>query len=96
MARVVDEIHKLCHFGQLNLQAKNYPMQKFDIIFLRNVLIYFRPQDSRDIVTRIAQHLNPGGLLFLGHSESISGMDTPLELVGNSIYSLKKRLTKTG
>ncbi len=96
LARIIDEIHKLCHFEQLNLQAKNYPMQKFDIIFLRNVLIYFRPQDSRDIVSRIAQHLNPNGLLFLGHSESISGMDTPLELVGNSVYSLKKQVTKIG
>ena len=46
---------------------------KFDIIFCRNVLIYFSAERKTDILNRMALSLNPGGYLFLGASETISG-----------------------
>ncbi|MCV4342543.1 CheR family methyltransferase [Pseudomonas capsici] len=58
----------------------------FDVIFLRNVLIYFDNEEKKRIVQRLVCQLRPGGLLFIGHAESIHGFDLPVRLVRPSVY----------
>ncbi|MCX6124369.1 MAG: chemotaxis-specific protein-glutamate methyltransferase CheB, partial [Proteobacteria bacterium] len=61
------------------------------VVFLRNVLIYFRPSDVETIANHIAAHIKPNGFLFLGHSESLASLKTKFHTVGNSIYALSPR-----
>ena len=58
----------------------------FDVIFCRNVMIYFDQPTRERLVTRFAQMLAPDGYLCLGHSESIHGVGAPFQLVGKTIY----------
>ena len=61
----------MIRFAPFNLLTPKYPFQHpFDIVFCRNVLIYFEPQTSQEVVRKLVGTLSPGGLLFLGHSES--------------------------
>lgn len=81
--QVRPELRALCHFGQLNLldRAAVSAVGRVDVVFCRNVLIYFGA-DSRAIVTRhLYERLVPGGYLFLGHSESLLNVSTAFELV---------------
>ena len=52
----------------------------FDVIFCRNVLIYFDKPTQRAVLERLCQHLRPGGYLFLGHSESLAGLGVAVAL----------------
>lgn len=56
------------------------------MIFLRNVLIYFNNDEKQRIVQRLVSQLRPGGLLFIGHAESIHGFDVPVRLLNPSVY----------
>jgi len=58
----------------------------FNVIFLRNVLIYFGTADKRTIVARLIERLRPGGLLFIGHAESLHGFQLPLRNVRPSVF----------
>jgi chemotaxis protein methyltransferase CheR len=58
----------------------------FDCIFCRNVMIYFDKMTQQDLVKRMAGYLSEGGCLFVGHSESLTGLDHPLSYVRPSIY----------
>ncbi|WP_248806116.1 CheR family methyltransferase [Pseudomonas sp. MWU13-2100] len=58
----------------------------FDVIFLRNVLIYFNNDEKQRIVQRLVKRLRPGGLLFIGHAENIHGFDVPLRLLDPAVY----------
>ncbi|MFO1226446.1 CheR family methyltransferase [Roseateles sp.] len=58
----------------------------FDVIFLRNVLIYFEPAAKADIVRRVITKLKPEGVLYTGHAESLSGLGLPLAAVAPAIY----------
>lgn len=58
----------------------------FDVIFLRNVLIYFEPPAKADIVRRVITRLKPDGLLYTGHAESLSGLGLPLQSTSPAIY----------
>lgn len=86
--RIKDFVHAVCRFEQLNLMSPEFPRREFDVVFLRNAMIYFKASDIAAIVTRIAGALKPTGLLFLGHSESLAGLETPYRKVGDSIYAL--------
>ncbi len=90
--KVRPEITSRCKFSELNL-LKNYSiLGKFDIIFCRNVLIYFSAEIKTDILTRMAKLLNPGGYLFLGGSESPTGYCDLFEMVrlkSGVVYRLK-------
>lgn len=59
---------------------------QFDVIFLRNMLIYFDAQGKQKIVRGLLPHLSPKGLLFVGHSESLQGLSLPLQPCGPSVY----------
>lgn len=69
------------NFRPLNLLDSFASMGKFDIIFCRNVLIYFSPELKKDILTRMHGALKPGGALFLGSSESLSGASPLFDMV---------------
>jgi chemotaxis protein methyltransferase CheR len=65
-------------FGQLNLCAPIEGLGPFDVVFLRNVLIYFDPPTKRAVVDRVLSQLRPGGLFFIGTAEGRVACDTPL------------------
>src|ERR1700753_1286010 len=70
--RVVPELRRLTHFMRMNLMDTSYPVDRdVDIIFCRNVLIYFEQETQRKVVQQLCAHLRPGGYLMVGHSESI-------------------------
>lgn len=85
-ALVQPHIARLISFRTLNLQQA-WPMKgPFDIIFCRNVMIYFDQPTRERLVSRFAQMLIPSGYLCLGHSESIHTGSAPFRLVGKTIY----------
>ncbi|WP_369055846.1 CheR family methyltransferase [Kineococcus terrestris] len=73
--QVNDDIRRLVRFSQLNLTSPYTLLGQFDVVFLRNVLIYFDLQTKRDILTRVRRVLKPGGYLFLGGAETTLGVD---------------------
>ncbi len=82
-SHVVDRIKRLCHFGQLNLldASKATMVGKVDVVFCRNVLIYFDARSRRRVIDTMYERLLPGGYLLLGHSESLLNVSTAFELV---------------
>ena len=85
------EIRTLIRFGQVNLVRALPNLGSFSIIFCRNVLIYFdRPTQERAI-NDLANRLEPGGLLFIGHSEGLSGFDHPLAYVCPAVYQKRSQ-----
>jgi len=72
--RVVPELRRTVRFAHLNLIDRPYALDSdLDVIFCRNVLIYFSRPVQEMVVRELARHLRPGGYLVLGHSESMSG-----------------------
>jgi chemotaxis protein methyltransferase CheR len=70
--RVVPELRRLTNFMRMNLMDSSYPVDRdVDIIFCRNVLIYFERETQRKVVEQLCAHLRPGGYLMVGHSESM-------------------------
>ncbi len=87
--RVRPEISRKLKFQRLNLFAANYPWhQKFQVIFCRNVMIYFDRETQQELVGRLAQHLIPGGYLLIGHAESLAGIRHPYQSIKPAIYQL--------
>ena len=85
--RVKDELRRRVRFQHLNLLEGNYPFDRpFDLIFCRNVMIYFDRPTQETLVRLLAEKLTPGGYLFVGHSESLSGVKHTLKLVKPAIY----------
>src|SRR5690606_8349286 len=78
--QVKPAIRSVVEFKELNL-LERYTLGKFDVVFCRNVLIYFSAELKRDILERIHQSLNPGGYLVLGASESLNGLPDKYEMV---------------
>jgi chemotaxis protein methyltransferase CheR len=76
--RIVPELRRLVRFRHLNLMDASYPVdQDVDVIFCRNILIYFNRPTQHAVLQRLCGHLRPGGYLFLGHSESAAGGNLP-------------------
>lgn len=73
-------------FEPVNLNAPLPDFGTFDVIFLRNVMIYFDEATKRDVVARMLPLLRPGGHFIVGHSESLNGITTALRTVSPSIY----------
>jgi chemotaxis protein methyltransferase CheR len=73
-------------FRHINLKARLPDQGQFDVIFLRNVMIYFDVQTKRDVVTRLLAALKPGGYLFTSHVESLHGIVDSLQMVRPSVF----------
>lgn len=78
---IADDVKRRVSFKEQNLLLNYDALGKFDIIFCRNVLIYFAPERKSDILNRMAKALNPKGYLFLGASESISNYSDAFDMV---------------
>ncbi len=78
---------ELVVFRQFNLLQEHYPFRRpFDVIFCRNVMIYFDKPTQIQVVRMLCRCLAPGGYLFIGHSESLIGHDSGLQCLGPSIF----------
>ena len=85
--RIAPALRSAIGFAQMNLMDERYPVgDAMDIIFCRNVLIYFDKPTQEKVVSRLVDCLRPGGLIFLGHSESIAGFQLPLRPVANTVF----------
>ncbi|MGR2739859.1 CheR family methyltransferase [Billgrantia sp. Q4P2] len=85
--RIVPELRRMVRFGRLNLMEPRYAIDRdVDVIFLRNVLIYFERATQEAVVSRLVDHLRPGGFLFLGHSESMIGSNLNLRQVAPAVF----------
>lgn len=88
--RIKSLIRDKVKFDVLNLMDKTYNTPEvYDIIFCRNVLIYFNKTRQEEVVRKLSQRLKKGGILFIGHSESLMGMDLPVELIKPTIFRKK-------
>lgn len=88
MVRVRPELSSLLSFGQVNLAAETWPFKEpFDVIFCRNVMIYFNAEVKAAVLQRMHRMLRPGGLLFVGHSENFSDRKDIFALEGKTVYS---------
>jgi len=90
---VKPDIKKRIRFQEFNLTRDFASLGRFDVIFCRNVLIYFPPAVKQDIIHRMSKILRPGGYLFLGSTESMPAKSTAFDMVteqGGIIYQLKK------
>ncbi len=86
--RVCPEIRNAVQFGYLNLMDDRYPIEAeyFDVVFCRNILIYFDRPTQEIVLKKICRHLRPGGFLYIGHGESATGMSLPLTSVAPSVF----------
>lgn len=90
--KIKDNVKRLVNFRPQNLMESYALLGKFDIVFCRNVLIYFSPDMKSQVLNSIANSLNPGGYLLLGASESLTGLTDRFEMVRCNpgiIYKLK-------
>lgn len=86
------ELRAVVRFQRLNLNDESYAApQALDLVFCRNVLIYFRPETKARVVERLVRHLSPRGHLLLGHAESASGLTVRVRSVGPNVYSREDR-----
>jgi chemotaxis protein methyltransferase CheR len=85
--RIVPELRRRTQFARLNLMDASYPYDRdVDVIFLRNVLIYFDKKDQEAVINRLVSHLRPRGYLILGHSESMIGTSITMRQVAPAVF----------
>lgn len=92
-AKVVDQLRQLIEFKQINLLDARWPLQgRFDVIFCRNVMIYFDKPTQLKLLERMVGMLSPDGIYIAGHSESFSQATHLVKLVGKTTYRLADKL----
>lgn len=86
--RIIPELRRHVHFERLNLMDAEYSVDRsMDIIFCRNILIYFAKDTQESVVQKLSRHLKPGGYLFLGHSESmVGGKQSLLKQIAPTVF----------
>ena len=87
-----DELKRMITFQVMNLNDNTYPFSsnQFDVIFCRNVLIYFSAEDQNKILKKLFKHLKIGGTLYLGHSENPQDLVHYVKRVGQNIFVKEK------
>ncbi len=88
LIKVKDALRSKVRFEQMNLMSPSYPFKpnEFDVLFCRNVLIYFNQDDQNNILKKLFSTLKVGGTLYLGHSESPLGLTPYVERCGQNIF----------
>jgi len=90
LVRIVPELRSKVRFQWVNLKRRTFNINKLmDIIFCRNVIIYFSKATQELVIGNLCKQLRPGGYLFMGHSETLSGFPLPLNQVATTIYRKK-------
>ena len=85
--RIKPEVAQLVEFRALNLMDPHWSLgEAFDIVFCRNVMIYFDAETQRRVLTRIHEVMKPQGLLFIGHSENFTDLKVQFRLRGKTVY----------
>ena len=87
LLQITPELRSTMTFARFNLMSSTFPFRHgFDVVFCRNVMIYFDRQTQQTLVNKIANHLHPGGYLMIGHSESLSNTQHPLQYAEPTVY----------
>ena len=87
LVRVVPELRKKAVYRRMNFMDDYYDVgETFDVIFCRNVLIYFNREIQEAVIRKLLLRLRKGGYFFIGHSESIMGMEVPLQQIRPTIF----------
>lgn len=87
LIRICPELRAKVAFRRINFMDSDYGVtEKMDIIFCRNVIIYFDKPTQQNLMEKFHRQLRPGGYLFLGHSETMNGIDIDLKSVGATVY----------
>lgn len=87
MVRVKPELRRMVEFLQVNLIRDDWPFKEpFDVVFCRNVMIYFDAPTQRKVLERIHRVMKPGGMLFVGHAENFSESRDLFILRGKTVY----------
>lgn len=86
LVRIVPRLRSMVRFQRLNFMEEFDVGGPMDVIFCRNVIIYFDKPTQERLLNRFCKQLVKGGYLFLGHSETISGLDVPLTPVASTVY----------
>jgi chemotaxis protein methyltransferase CheR len=86
MWRVKDEVRKLVEIRRQNLVENYTGLGPFDVVFLRNVMIYFDRDTRHEVVMRMHSVIRPGGILAVGSAETLSGLDVPFRPAAASVY----------
>ena len=87
LVKIAPEVRHHVSFRRLNFMAEDFQMREpMDIIFCRNVIIYFDRPTQEKLLNRLCDHLVPGGYIFMGHSETLSGLRVPLVSAGPTVY----------
>lgn len=85
--RIVPDLRATVQFARINLMETPYAVDRdMDVVFCRNILIYFDKPTQEAVLQRLCEHLRVGGYLFLGHSETLSGFQLPLKPVGPTVF----------
>ena len=85
--RIAPEIRKLVRFGRVNLVQPPFNVPTgMDLIFCRNLLIYFDKATQEKVLRHLCEHLRPGGYLIIGHSESLAGIKLPVTAVASGVF----------
>jgi chemotaxis protein methyltransferase CheR len=85
--RIIPELREKVEFKRLNFMDGDFGLrERMEVIFCRNVIIYFDKGTQERVLNRLCGHLSAGGYLFVGHSETLLGMDVPLVQVAPTIY----------
>ena len=87
LVRIRPELRTKVRFGRLNLMDPDFPLpDQLDVIFCRNVMIYFDRETQGQLARKFCMHLAPGGYLFTGHSETLQGHDLPLTPIAPTVH----------
>jgi len=87
--RIVPKLREKVQFERINLMDTQWPIEIQDVIFCRNVLIYFDRDTQLEVVQKLIQKIKPGGYLILGHSESLHAFNLPLRQIKPTIFMKK-------